>query len=172
MNCAHGPSPNLFLTDGAMISRRVLVAGLVLLFALSCAAQPLDDLQPTTNQLASSILMGPSMLTLWELSDGFGGRLSGSPAYQASAEWAVKKFTSYGLQNVHLEPFDIPNGWQRGTASGELVSPMVRPLHVASLAWCPSTPAGGIEGEVVVLDDLSPDHIKEQAEQIKGRIVL
>ena len=116
--------------------------------------------------------MGPSMLTLWELSDGFGGRLSGSPAYQASAEWAVKKLTSYGLQNVHLEPFEIPNGWQRGSAHGELTSPMVRPLHVASLAWCPSTPAGGIEGEVVVVDDLSPDHIKAQAEQIKGRIVL
>jgi hypothetical protein len=116
--------------------------------------------------------MGPSMLTLWELSDGFGGRLTGSAAYQGSAEWAVKKFTSYGLQNVHLEPFEIPNAWQRGTARGELTAPMVRPLHVASVAWCPSTPEGGIEGEVVLVDDLSPDHIKSQAAQIKGRIVL
>jgi carboxypeptidase Q len=146
---------------------------LLTLFSLViAAAQTADDLQQTTNRLASSILMGPSMITLWELSDGFGGRLSGSPAYQASAEWAVKKFTSYGLQNAHLEPFDIPNGWQRGSAHGELVAPMARPLHVASIAWCPSTPEGGIQGDVVVVDDLSPEHIKSQAAQIKGHIVL
>ena len=131
-----------------MLSQRVLVTSLILFLVFSCAAQPTDDLQQTTNRLASAILMGPSMLTLWELSDGFGGRLSGSPAYQASAEWAVKKLTSYGLQNAHLEPFDIPNSWQRGSAHGELVAPMARPLHVASVAWCPSTPPGGIEGEI------------------------
>lgn len=154
-----------------MRSRRVLVP-LALLLVITCAAQTADDLQASTNRLASSILMGPSMITLWELSDGYGGRLSGSAAYQASAEWAVRKFTSYGLQNVHLEPFDIPHGWQRGTARGELVAPMARALHVASIAWCPSTPQGGILGEVVLVDDLSPDHIQSQAAQIKGRIVL
>jgi carboxypeptidase Q len=155
-----------------MIFRRVHAACLILLLVICCVAQPADELQKITNQLASSVLMGPSMPTLWELSDGFGGRLSGSAAYQASAEWALKKFASYGLQNVHYEPFEIPNGWQRGTARGELIAPMVRPLHVASIAWCPSTPEGGIEGEVVVVDDLLPDHIKSQAAQIKGCIVL
>ena len=73
---------------------------------------------------------------------------------------------------MHLEPFAFPNGWQRGSASGQFLTPVVRPLHIESLGWSPSTPAGGLKGEVVVVSDLHGDKLKEQASQFKGRIVL
>ena len=135
-------------------------------------AQISPEVTDTANRLAGSIYTGPSMTTLRELADGFGGRLTGSPAYNRSAEWAAAKFRSYGIQNVRLEPFTIPNGWQRGPAHGEMLAPMARPLNLESLGWSPSTPAGGIKGEVVVVDDISPEGIKAKAEQIRGKIVM
>ena len=104
-----------------------------------------SEMKPATDRLAASIYGGSSMGTLAELADGIGGRLTGSPAYVRSTEWAAAKFRSYGIENVRLEPFTIAAGWQRGTASGAMLSPLARPLYVASLGWAPSTPAGGVE---------------------------
>jgi hypothetical protein len=69
-----------------MTLRRMLAASLVLLSitAVNLAAEPSPDVQEAANRLASSIYTGPSMTTLRELSDGFGGRLTGSPAYTRS----------------------------------------------------------------------------------------
>lgn len=45
-------------------------------------------------------------------------------------------------------------------------------LAIESLGWTPSTPAGGIKGELVPVTELSPEKIKSQADKIKGQIVL
>ncbi len=148
----------------------------VLLFGLAAAstlvAAPAPDVQEAANRLASSIYMGPSMTTLRELADGFGGRLTGSPAYNHAAEWAAAKFRSYGIQNVRLEPFTIPHSWIRGKAHGELLAPLARSLYLESLGWAPSTPAGGIKGDAIIIDNISADNIKAQADKIKGKIVF
>jgi carboxypeptidase Q len=140
--------------------------------ARPCSAQISLEIQNTAKQLAGSLYIGPSMSTLRELTDNFGGRLSGSPAHNRAVDWAVAKFRSYGIQNVHTESFMLPNGWQRGSAHGEIVSPISRPLHIESLGWAPSTPPAGVKGEVVFIDDISADAIKTKASQIKGKIVM
>jgi carboxypeptidase Q len=155
--------------------RHVLTcASIVLLVGLKTlsSAQISPDVQATARQLAGSIYIGPSMTTLRELTDGFGGRLSGSPAYNRAVDWAVAKFRSYGIRNAKTEPFMIPNGWDRGPASGKILSPVYRPLHIESLGWAPSTPSGGVKGEVIVIDDISADAIKAKASQINGKIVM
>src|SRR5882757_2794218 len=134
-------------------------------------AQSPAEMKSVTDQLAASVYTGPSMATLRELTDTFGGRLTGSPAYVGSAEWAAAKFRSYGIQNVKLDPFMIPAGWQRKAASGAMVSPLSRPLSIASLGWSPSTPAGGVRGNVVVVSDVSKEKLKD-ADQFRGKIVL
>ncbi len=130
------------------------------------------EMKSATDRLAASIYTGPSMRTLGELADGIGGRLTGSPAYVRSTEWAAAKFRSYGIENVRLEPFTMDAGWQRGTAIGEMLSPLSRPLHVASLGWAPSTPAGGVEGAVVLVEDVSADALQSRADELQGKIVL
>jgi hypothetical protein len=45
-------------------------------------------------------------------------------------------------------------------------------MHIESLGWSPSTASGGVKGEVVVVSDLHADKLKEQAGQLKGKIVL
>jgi carboxypeptidase Q len=138
---------------------------------LAWSQQP-SEMKAVTDQLSATIYNGPSMSTLGELADGIGGRLTASPAYVRSTEWAVAKFRSYGIENVKLDPFTIPAGWQRGTASGAMLSPLSRPLHVASLGWGPSTPAGGVQGSVVVVADVSPEALKSREGELRGKIVL
>ncbi len=148
------------------------------LLALCCAisggalAEQPSDFKPVADQLSASVYNGPSMTTLGELADGIGGRLTGSPAYVRSTEWAAAKFRSYGIQNVRLDPFTIDAGWQRGTASGSIMTPLARPLHVASLGWAPSTPAGGVEGAVVVVADVGADVLRAREKELRGKIVL
>jgi carboxypeptidase Q len=152
--------------------RSPLVSVLLVAFSAFAFSSNLDELRHDTDSLAGSIYTGPSMSTLRELTDGIGGRLTGSPAYNRAADWAAAKFRSYGLQNVHLEPFSMPNGWQRGSASGQIVTPIARPLHIESLGWSPSTPSGGVKGEVFVVTDIHTDKLKAQASQMKGKIVF
>ncbi len=138
---------------------------------LAWAQQP-SEIKPVTDQLAASIYNGPSMATLGELADGIGGRLTGSPAYVRSTEWAAAKFRSFGITNVRLEPFTIPAGWQRGTASGSILAPLPRPLNLASVGWAPSTPPGGVQGAVVLVADVEPDALKSRKEELRGKIVF
>jgi hypothetical protein len=138
---------------------------------LTWSQQP-SEMKAVADQLSASVYNGPSMTTLGELADGIGGRLTGSPAYVRSTEWAAEKFRSYGMQNVRLDPFTIDAGWQRGTASGAIVTPLQRPLHVASLGWAPSTPVGGVEGAIVVVADVAPDILRSREKELHGKIVL
>jgi carboxypeptidase Q len=112
------------------------------------------------------------MNSLEELTDSIGGRLAGSPAYDRAAAWAAAKFRSYGIQDVRLEPFTIPNGWQRGWAHGQITEPIVRHLTIESVGWGPSTPRGGVRGEVIVVSDVSPEALRARAGELKDRIVL
>src|SRR5258708_26017166 len=83
---------------------------------------------------------------LTELSDDIGARVTGTPAERKAEEWGVAKMKAIGLENVHKEKYQLWRGWTRGTAQGELLEPIRRPLHVDAMGWTGSTPAGGAEG--------------------------
>jgi carboxypeptidase Q len=153
-------------------ARYFLISLAIPILSARGVVRPSPELETSAKQLAGSIYTGPSMTTLRELTDNYGGRLSGSPAYNRAVDWAVAKFRSYAIPDVHTETFMLPNGWERGPAQGEIVSPISRVLHVQSLGWAPSTPPGGVKGEVVLIDDISANAIKAKAAQIKGKIVM
>ena len=154
----------------AVLALALLVA---LLAPLTPAQQPTADVQQASARLAGAVLVGGhAMKYLEDLTDQFGGRLTGSPAYNRSAEWAAEQFRAMGIKNVKLEPFTIPQGWERGYARGRMLAPVERHLFIESLGWAPSTPAGGVRGEIVKIRDLDADKIKAQAAQLKGRIVM
>jgi hypothetical protein len=131
-----------------------------------------DPIEQASARIAGSILVnGRSMDYLRGLTD-FGGRLTGSPAYKRSAEWGAEQFRAAGIKNVKLEPWTIPNGWDRSWARGRMTSPMDRPIHIESLGWAPSTPASGVKAEVIMFAELAPEKIKAQAAKLKGRAVM
>jgi hypothetical protein len=150
--------------------------GAILLFTISLevAFAQHDTSQQLPARIAGSILVnGHSLDYLRELTDGFGGRVSGSAAYQRASEWAADQFRAVGVKDVKLESFTLPNGWERVSARARMIAPLDRSLQVHSYGWAPSTPPEGIKAEVVyVRHILSQDEIKLQASKIKGRIAL
>jgi carboxypeptidase Q len=161
------------IVNAMLRSALALVLLAALLVPMTLAQQPTADVQQASARLAGSVLVGGhAMKYLEDLTDKFGGRLTGSLAYNRSAEWAAEQFRAMGIKNVKLEPFTIPQGWERGYGRGRMLAPVERHLFIESLGWAPSTPAGGVRGEVVKIGDIDADKIKAQAGQLKGRIVM
>ena len=157
----------------AILSLLVLHALCAQAVAQEAAARPPEEFRQAAARLAGSVLVGGRAAEyLRGLTDGFGGRLTGSPAYERSAEWAAAQFRAAGLKDVRLEAWDIESGWQRGEARGRIVAPFERRLYVESLGWSPATPAGGVRGDVVFVSDVTPAGIRARAADIKGRVVL
>lgn len=103
------------------------------------------------------------------LTDGFGNRLSGSPALEHAIDWILDQMRRDGLDNVRGEPVMVPH-WVRGQESAELVQPRAVRLHMLGLGMSVGTPARGITAPVVVVRDF--DELQRRAAEVKGKIVL
>jgi carboxypeptidase Q len=109
---------------------------------------------------------------LFYISDVYGPRITSSPNHRAAAEWIVKRLQSYGLQNVHLEPWGpFGNGWQYKKFYGALVEPNYAPLIGFPLAWTPGT-NGPVTGEAVLAPIHSQADFAKYKGKLKGKIVL
>jgi carboxypeptidase Q len=112
------------------------------------------------------------MKNLTHLSDEIGPRLTGSASLNKAAEWAAAKMKEYGLSNVHLEPWTIPEGWERGKAVARVVEPdNGRQINLASLGWYPGT-KGKITADVVLLKASTTKELEAYKGKLKGAIVL
>ena len=106
------------------------------------------------------------------LCDVIGPRVTGSAKLEKANKWAEKKMTEYGLTNVKLEPWEIPVGWERGTATMTLVEPNAgKQLTVASAAWAPGT-KGKVTAEVVAIEAKTKDDLAKYKGNLKGKVVL
>ena len=107
-------------------------------------------------QLRDAAIAGHTIAYSWvgELTTRFGPRPAGSPNEQQAAAWAAARFKALGFENAHVETFPI-TAWVRGSESATLVAPSPQPLVVAALGESPPTPAGGLEGELVVFPTLT-----------------
>ncbi len=113
------------------------------------------------------------MKNLQHLSDVIGPRLTGSRPLERANKWAADKMESYGLENVKLEPWEIPVGWERGTATMRLIEPTYgRPIPIASWAWAPGT-KGKLTGPVVAVTRENRDtFLKDMTGKLKGAAIL
>jgi hypothetical protein len=112
------------------------------------------------------------MANLTYLSDVIGPRLTGSPQLERANKWAAEKMRAYGLSNVHLEPWTIPVGWERGTATARIVEPENgRTLILAAMGWTPGT-HGKIVGDVVVVKANNREELAAYKGKLKNAIVL
>ena len=104
--------------------------------------------------------------------DMIGARLTGSANLKRANEWAAERMKSYGLENVRLEPWEIPIGWERGPASARIVDP---PIHlnllIASAGWTPGT-NGRILGPVVIFKASKREDLAQYKGKLKNAIIL
>ena len=101
-----------------------------------------------------------------------GGRLSGSPNGHKAEQYVADKLRSYGLKNVHLEPFDMPTWQDRKTVITLLDDPPVEIDGALSLGNCLSTPPGGISGELVFAEHGRKEDLEKVADRLAGRFAL
>lgn len=112
------------------------------------------------------------MANLGYLSDVIGPRVTGSANAERANKWTEAKMKEYGLQNVRLEPWEIPVGWERGTAKMTMLEPNPgKTLLVASAAWRPGT-KGKITGEVVYLEAKTKADLAKYKGKLKNAIVM
>ncbi|MFO0936766.1 MAG: M28 family peptidase [Gemmataceae bacterium] len=111
------------------------------------------------------------MKNLGYISDTIGHRLTGSKSLVQANNYTADVMKSYGLENVHLEPWEIPIGWQRGFCNMKLVGPREMPLLACSAGWAPST-KGKVTGPVVVLDARTKEDLQKYKGKLKNAVVI
>ena len=106
------------------------------------------------------------MKNLQYLSDVIGARLTTSRNLERANNWTAEKMKAYGLENVRLEPWEVPVGWERGKAAMRILEPDTgRELMVASAGWTPGT-QGKVSGPVIILKSGN----KEELQKYKGKL--
>ncbi len=105
------------------------------------------------------------------LSDRIGPRLTGSARLYEANQWVAEKMKAYGLENVHLEPYTIPCGWERGRVEARIIAPNTFNVSAAQYAWTPGT-HGKIIGNVVVFAPETEADFAAYRGKLKNAIIL
>jgi hypothetical protein len=132
-----------------------------------------DGTKPSLARIAGQGMMDSRAFEyLTELSDQVGARVTGSPQSKQAVDWGLAKMKAIGLQNVHDEKWTMWKGWTRGSAAAEMISPQHRTLGIDAMGWTGSTPAGGVEAEVVTANLFDLDEEIKHVSKFKDKIVL
>jgi hypothetical protein len=137
-------------------------------------AAPANDAAKALDQkiMAEAKAHSEIIKNLTYMCDFIGGRLTGSPALKKANDWTAEVMKSYGLENVHLEPYEIPIGWERGICNARLVEPGTGiNLVMCSAGWAPGT-HGKITGDVVIVKATKREDLAKYKGKLKDAIVL
>jgi hypothetical protein len=106
------------------------------------------------------------------LTDVFGPRIPGSPAYMRAADWAAKRFTELGLSGAVVEPAgELGLGWSYEYVSAHMTAPSYMPILAYPRPWTGST-KGKISGSPVMAVISSKADLENYKGKLKGAIVL
>src|SRR5262245_48727657 len=176
-----------------------LLLGLVAMsfFAIPCRAQlspsqtdALSKLQSSSNSAACSateassctqaaaklmpIILGdsPMIENLRKLTDGIGGRVTGTPEMAKAVQWGIAGFRAAGV-DVHTEKYSLPVTWKEGATRLVVTSPASASatLRAVSEGWGPAMPGDGIQAKVIDVGDGSEVEMSRAA-GLKGAILL
>ena len=106
------------------------------------------------------------------LSDVYGPRLTNSPNIREAADYAVKTLGSWGLANVHQEPWGpFGRGWSNDLFVANEIAPRYFPLIAYPKAWTLGTP-GAITAEVVYAKIEKEEDFGTFRGKLKGKFVM
>jgi carboxypeptidase Q len=165
-----------------------LGAALTAAFTLSLGAQTTGSAAPGSPAEARSAAAGLEAATIgairteatlrsqaldhaWWLSEVYGPRTTGSPAFAQASEWAMKRFAAWGLANVHQERFAFGQGWAVQGFSATMREPQPAVLIGAPRWYSPST-QGTVSSDVVRLEVESEADLAKYAGTLRGKIVV
>jgi hypothetical protein len=145
---------------------------LVLASSSSSAQAPAGVDLATINRIrGAAITQSQAMETHWWLSEVFGPRATGTPAYTQGADWVIKKFNEWGLKNVHIERFPFGQGWTIERFSVHMVAPQTASLIGQPRWYSPST-NGPVLADVVHVKAANDADLAKYKGQLQGKIVV
>ena len=107
-----------------------------------------------------------------ELFDKIGPRLVGTPQMQKANEWAVDKYTGWGIASRN-EKWGEWKGWERGITHIDMLSPRVKSLEGNQLSWSPSTKGKAVKAEIVIIPDVQDSlAFQNWLPSVKGKFVM
>jgi len=130
-----------------------LIAGLFILAAVvvsyQAPAKAPDD--PIVKKIIEIGTANNQVMT-WNdfASNRFGGRETGTNAYNDAAEWAVWQFKQWGLEAELDEAGEVPVGFNRGPWFGKMIKPAEKPLFFGTPSFTAGT-KGVQRGPVVIM---------------------
>ncbi len=104
------------------------------------------------------------------LTNRFGGRLSGSDAFNNAAEWAASKFRKWGMIVEMDEAGQVPVGFNRGPWFGRMLSDEGMILHFATPSYTSGTK--GVQRGHVVLEPKTRTEFERMKGKLNGAWVL
>jgi Peptidase family M28 len=116
--------------------------------------RPLDQVYaaPAKQLITAALHDGDGYTNLSYLCDHIGKRISGSEPLARAVAWSADLMRKDGLENVAVQKVMVPH-WVRGQESGAILAPVAKPLHMIGLGMSVGTPAGGLDAEVVVVNN-------------------
>jgi carboxypeptidase Q len=147
---------------------RVLIL-ILLTTSLNAADSP--DLQAVSRIRTEGFRNSKVMEYAQALTDGIGGRLTGSPNMKKANEWTRDTLAAMGLANAHLEPYRFGRGWTSDYAMVRMLTPDVQQLYAYGMAWSPAT-NGVIRGKVVKAKLETKEDLEKNRGKLAGAIVM
>ena len=146
---------------------------LILLLSAAASAQAPERLDlPTIARIKQEGLTRSQVMDhVGWLSDVYGPRMTGSPAFAQASAWAMKTLTGWGLGSVHQESFAFGQGWTVERFSAHLLAPQTQPLIGYPRAFSPST-SGTIAADGVAVHLETDADFERYKGKLKGKIVL
>jgi carboxypeptidase Q len=167
------------LLPSSIRSRRVvawmiLSAGALLVMPIAAQGPAPDpvDLNAIYRIKEEGLARSKVMETLSYLTDVNGPRLTNSPGMRAAGAWAQQQLATWGLSNVHLEPWGpFGRGWVNERIHAQMIEPQPFQLLAYPKAWTPGT-NGAVTGEAVVAVIEKEEDFKTYQGKLKGKFVL
>ena len=152
------------------MTRVLPIVAILALIAVVDAQSPVD-LGTISRIKQEALTSSQAMDHVSWMSDVYGPRVSGTPQFQQASEWAMKRFTEWGLANVHQERFAFGQGWKVERFSAHLIEPQVQPIIGFPRSYSPST-QGAVTADVIRVDIGSEADFAKYAGKLRGKIVL
>ena len=138
--------------------------------ARAAVARYRDDVQRI---LVEAVSNGEAYSKLVDLCTTAPHRLSGSPGAAAAVEWSRQAMLADGLENVRLQPVEVPH-WERGTTCRVTVTAPARyagtDLTALALGGSIATPEHGVTAKVMEVQTF--DELGQRGAEALGAIVF
>ena len=137
----------------------------------SASADASDGATDIDGIVAQGISHSQAMRSASQLMDGIGPRLTGSEGLAKAQEWAMARFTAYGLSDVHKETYPFGVSWNLDSWDAHMVAPRQLAMRAIAVAWSPAT-AGPLQAPVILAPMAKEEHFAAWHGKLAGKIVM